>query len=187
MNKKTKLAIIILIVIIICTIIIMIGMIKGGFNFKSISGSIDNMSTQCLKTTLSDNGNVSIGRAVPITDEEGMTTEPYRYEIENNCKKDIEYFVVLNAMEGTNINNLSKIKVSVTGDSTIGPLIENTLQEVQNIDGTNKDILKSYKLDEGTLKVGQKKSFELRTWIDHDVTSIEGSVVNNISIKQFEK
>ena len=187
MNKKTKLAIIILIVIIICTIIIMIGMIKGGFNFKSVPGSIDSMTTQCLKSTLTDNGNVSVGRAVPVTDEEGMTTEPYKYEIENNCQRDIEYFVVLNAMEGTNLSNLSKIKIAVTGDTTIGPLIENSLQEVQNIEGNNKDTLKSYKLDEGTLGVGQKKSFELRTWIDHDVTSIEGSVVNNISIKQFEK
>ena len=187
MNKKLKLTIVILSVIIISCIIIIIGLIRGGFNFKSVSGSIDNMSTQCLSYTLSDKGNLSVEKAVPITDEEGKTLTPYKYEIENKCKREVDYFVVLNVMEGTNESNLSKVKIYLTGNTTIGPLIENTLQEVQNVDSNIKDVLKSYKLDEGILKVGERKSFELRTWIDHDVTSIEGSVINKIAIKQFEK
>ena len=185
MNKKTKLVIVILIVIIISGSAIIAGLIKGGFDFQNLSGSIDNVATKCLESTLSDNGNLSVSEAVPISDEKGMKTDPYVYTIENKCKRDVEYFVVLNAMKGTNIDNLSKIKVYLTGPTIIGPVMENTLMEVQNVDNSGQDTLKSYKLDEGTLKVGEKKSFELRTWIDHDVTNIEGEVINKISIKQF--
>lgn len=187
MNKKVKLTFIILIVIIISSLVVIFGLLRGGFNFKHIAGSIDNATTKCLNYTLSDEGNLTVSEAVPIRDEDGKNTQPYKYMIENKCNREVEYFVVLNAMKGTNLENLAKVKIYLSGPNIIGPLFENTLQEVQNIGSNNKDILKSYKLDEGTLQKGEKKSFELRTWIDYDVTSIEGAIVNKIAIKQFEK
>ena len=187
MNKKVKLTIIILVVIIISCLIMIVGLIKGGFNFKSFSGSLDNMTTKCLSYTLSDEGNLTVKGAVPIKDEQGKVSEPYKYTIENKCKREVEYFTVLNVMEGTNLENLSKIKVYLTGDSTMGPKFESELLEVQNVDGSGKDVLKSYKLDEGTLNIGEKKSFEFRTWIDYNVKKIDGTVVNKIAIKQFEQ
>lgn len=186
-SKKKKMFLIILCVTILVVLIIGFGLYKSGFNFMHIEGSIDNMKTNCLESTLSDDGNVSSNASVPVSDEVGMASTPYKYSLTNNCKRDVEYFIVFNVMEGSNIDNVSKVKVYLSGDNLIGPMFINNLQEAQMVDGAGKDILKTYKLDEGTLSPGEKKSFELRTWIDYNVTKIEGTLINKIAVKQFEK
>ena len=185
MNKKIKLTIIISLVAIISIAIITFGLSYAGFNFSFTSGN-NMISTKCIKTSLSDKGSISMDKAIPMSDKEGLATDPYVYEIENKCDDDLRYFVTLNVMKGSNLDNLSKIKISLAGDSKLEPTIESSLMEVQIVDRNNKDIIKAYKLDQGTLKKGEKKSFYLRSWIDYDVKSITGKVINKVIVQQFE-
>lgn len=185
MNKKFKLTLLISAIVIVCITVIMIGMSYAGFNFSFTSGN-NSISTKCLKTSMSDKGSISMKNAIPMSDKEGLATDPYIYEIENKCDEDLNYFTILNVMEGSNLENLSKIKVSLVGDSKLGPVIESKLQEVQLVEGNNKGVLKAYKLDEGKVKGNSKKTFYLRTWIDHDVKDINGKIVNKVTVKKFE-
>lgn len=185
-NKKLKVFIMVLVTLIIASFIIIVGLYMGGFRFDKIEGSIDSMSTKCLESSLKDGGSVSLDKVVPISDEDGKKTTPYTYKIKNNCKRDVEYFVTLNVMEGSNMDNLSKIKINLNGSSIIEPKYVGTLEEVQLTGDGSKGVIKAYKLDDGLVKPGEEKSFELRQWIDYGVTKIEGSIITKISVKQFE-
>ena len=185
-NKKLKIFIMVLVTLIIASFIIIGGLYLGGFKFNKIEGSIDSMSTKCLQSSLKDNGSVMLEKGVPISDEEGKNTSPYTYTITNNCKRDIEYFTVFNIMEGSNLDNLSKIKINLTGSTIIEPKFIGLLEEIQLTGEGSKGVIKAYKLDGGTIKPNEQKSFELRQWIDYGVTKIEGSVITKISVKQFE-
>ena len=84
------------------------------------------------------------------------------------------------------MDNLSKIKINLNGSSIIEPKYVGTLEEVQLTGEGSKGVIKAYKLDDGLVKPGEEKSFELRQWIDYGVTKIEGSLITKISVKQFE-
>lgn len=185
-NKKLKIFILVLIALIISFSIIIGGLYIGGFRFDNVKGSIDSMSSKCLKSSLKDGGSVNLEKSVPISDEAGKVINPYAYTIKNNCKNDVEYFVTINVMEGSNIDNVSKVKVFLSGSSVLEPQLIGTLQEVQLTGESNKNVIKAYKLDEGPIKPGEEKTFELRQWIDYSVTKIDGSLITKISVKQFQ-
>ena len=185
-NKKLKIFIMVIVTLTIASFVIVGGLYLGGFRFDKIEGSIDSMSTKCLKSSLKDNGSVLLDKSIPISDEEGKNTNPYTYTIKNNCKRNIEYFTVLNIMEGSNIDNLSKIKINLTGSTVIEPKFIGLLEEIQLTGEGSRGVVKAYKLDSGTITPNEQKSFELRQWIDYGVTKIDGSIITKISVKQFE-
>ena len=158
-----------------------------GISFAAFSATLNgvknqSISTGCLKVQMTDNGSLSIQNAYPVTDKDGLASEPYVYTIENTCTVDAYYEATLNVMNGSNINNISKIKVALDGDSYLKPIKENKLPRATLLNA-EANVINTYKLDEGYLKVGETKTFNLRTWIDYDVTSITGGLINKVIIQ----
>ena len=148
----------------------------------NISGrEVQSINTGCLKVEMSDNGSLNLTNAYPVSDSEGLTSDPYIYRVENTCTVDAYYEATINVMDGSNLDNIGKIKVALNGDSYLKPTIENNLDSAVLIED-NEDVLRTYLLDEGYLKAGEEKTFNLRTWIDYDVESITGSVENKVII-----
>ena len=103
-----------------------------GVSFAAFSSSLTGtktnvVNTGCLKVEMSDNGSLSLSGAYPIPDEEGAVSEAYTYTIENTCTVNAYYEATLNAMEGTTLANLKKVKVALSGDSYLKPTFEDDL------------------------------------------------------------
>ena len=188
MDKKTKIdkenirRIKITILGIIGLILLVIGISFSAFSANLAGTKRQSINTGCLKIDMTDKGSLNIANAVPESDESGLASTPYTYTITNSCTTDAFYTTTINVMDGSNTDNLSKVKVSLDGDSYLAPTFESNLPAGELLDTETTGVLSTYKLDEGYLKVGESKTFELRTWIDYDVEDITGGLENKIII-----
>ena len=163
-------------------VVLLIGISFAAFS-SDISGvEVQGIQTGCLKVDMTDNGNLNITNAAPMTNESGLTSNPYTYTITNSCTVDASFTATLNIMSGSNLDNLSKIKVTLDGDSYLAPTMISNLTETELVDSSESSVVKTYSLDTGYLKVGESKTFDLRTWIDYDVESISGGLESKIII-----
>ena len=182
MDKETKRRLVITLFGIIAIVALLTGISFAAFQNDVTGTKTQSMKTGCLKVSMTDNGNVSITNAAPQKDENGLQNTPYTYTLTNTCTVDASYITTINVLNGSNMDNVSKIKVSLSGDTYVEPTIESNLPETELVDESETTVVKSYVLDEGTLAVGESKTFNLRTWIDYDVTEITGGVQNKIIV-----
>ena len=182
MDKETKRRAKITIMGILGLVLLIIGISFAAFSANLAGVQVQTMNTGCLKVDMTDEGSVNTDNAMPETDESGLSGDPYTYKITNSCTTDAYYTTTINVMNTSKLENADKIKVALDGDSYLAPTIESSLPASELLDDTITGVLKTYKLDEGYLKVGETKTFELRTWIDYDVESISGSLENKIII-----
>ena len=163
-------------------VLLIIGISFAAFSTNLAGVQVQTMNTGCLKVDMTDTGSINLANAMPESDESGLSGDPYTYTITNSCTTDAYYIATINVMSGSNLDNLSKVKVALDGDSYLAPTIESNLSAGELLDDSVSGVSKTYKLDEGYLKVGETKTFELRTWIDYEVTSISGSLENKIIV-----
>ena len=182
MDKETKRRAKITIMGILGLVLLIIGISFAAFSANLAGVQVQTMNTGCLKVDMTDEGSVNTDNAMPETDESGLSGDPYTYKITNSCTTDAYYTTTINVMSTSKLENADKIKVALDGDSYLAPTIESNLPASELLDDTITGVSKTYKLDEGYLKVGETKTFELRTWIDYDVESISGSLENKIII-----
>lgn len=182
MDKETKRRAKITIMGILGLVLLIIGISFAAFSANLAGVQVQTMNTGCLKVDMTDEGSVNTDNAMPETDESGLSGDPYTYKITNSCTTDAYYTTTINVMSTSKLENADKIKVALDGDSYLAPTIESSLPASELLDDTITGVSKTYKLDEGYLKVGETKTFELRTWIDYDVESISGSLENKIII-----
>ena len=181
MDREVKRKLKITIFGILGMISLIVGISFAVFSVNLTGRQTQSISTGCLKIEMSDNGALSLNDAYPMTDDEGLASDPYTYTIENTCTVDAFYETTLNVMSGSNTSNLSKVKVALDGDSYLKPTLESSLSEGTLLE-EEANVIKTYKLDEGFLRVGEKKTFNLRTWIDYDVEEISGKIENKVII-----
>ena len=182
MDKETKRRVRITVIGILGLVLLIIGISFASFSTNLAGVQVQTMNTGCLKVDMTDTGSINLANAMPESDESGLSGDPYTYTITNSCTTDAYYIATINVMSGSNLDNLSKVKVALDGDSYLAPTIESNLSAGELLDDSVSGVSKTYKLDEGYLKVGETKTFELRTWIDYEVTSISGSLENKIIV-----
>src|SRR5574344_861332 len=182
MDKETKRRVKITIIGRVVIIVLLIGVSFAAFSASFDSIKVQSVQTGCLKVDMADNGTLSMTNEAPMTDSEGKTREAYTYTLSNTCTTDAYYKTTINVMNTSNLDNLSKIKIALEGDSYLAPTIESSLETTDLVDSTETNVSRTYKLDEGYLTPGESKTFDLRTWIDYDVTAITGSVENKIIV-----
>ena len=144
------------------------------------------INTGCLKVEMTDNGSLSLSDSYPLSDEEGMQIDPYTFTIENVCSIDAYYETTINVMNGSNLDNISKIKLAMDGDTNVEPIKESNLPQTTLVDSVT-GVERTYKIDEGFLKVGEEKTFNLREWIDYDVEEMTGTLENKVIINSEAK
>ena len=182
MDRETKRRIKITIVGIIGFIVLVSGFSYSAFRTDITGIEVQSINSGCLKVDMSDNGSLSLTNKAPQTDESGLNEAPYTYTLTNTCSVDAYYVTTINVMNDSNLDNVSKIKVALDGDSYLAPTFEGSLSETELVDTSETGVSKTYKLDEGYLAKGETKTFNLRTWIDYDVESISGSLANKLIV-----
>lgn len=157
----------------IVLILLIIGISYAYVSFTA-TGKGDNLIySGCLKINFTETAGLKMLNAYPVTDEEGLNSEPYTFTIENICNTNAYYTATFNLINGSNLDNISKTKIALDGDATITPTFISELGDaILNETPVNTDA--TYLLSEGYLEKGQTKTFNLRMWIDYNVTNYEG-------------
>ena len=157
--KENKKAIIILILLLIT---LSVGISYAYWRLLLRQTGENKIASSCLTIELIDESEaIKIENAYPIIDEEGMQTTPYTFTIRNTCDTFIDYEVSLGMLNTTTLK--SEYVAVVLDYNEIKTL--NTYEETA-IDGYKEGRI----LQKGSLSQGDEVSYNLRLWMDEDVT-----------------
>ena len=167
MEKSSQKKKIILGIGVIALLLITIGVSYAYWQFITKQTSVNTIGTSCLNVTLTDvTSAIKLEDTYPISDEDGMATTPYTFTITNTCDSFISYEVLLGVTEDTTMN-------SAYLDAVLDYNGIQTLDTYPNFDS----ILEGYKevkvLQKGSLSGGDEVTYNLRLWMDKDVTSLD--------------
>ena len=130
----------------------------------------ETLGVSCFEITLNDEqDDIKLESAYPISDEEGNNLVPYTFTITNTCDTYAYYQINLeNLKEENDVKKLNEtyIKASLDGNT---PLL---LTSYNQVAPTLEEAEKAYNLTSGVLAPtgaeGDKKTYELRLWMDYD-------------------
>ncbi len=129
------------------------------------------LATSCFQLSFKEDENfdmITLQKAHPITEEEGLQLNPYKFTITNNCQDYAAYEIHLEIDEDSNLSDFNAVHVSLDQESFI-------LGSKQVVTTTLENATTAYSLTKGYLNKGESKDFELRMWIDEDAdASIAG-------------
>ena len=157
--KENKKAIIILILLLIA---VSIGISYAYWRLVLRQSSENKVASSCISIELIDETSaIKMENAYPIIDEEGMQTTPYTFTIRNTCDTFIDYEVSLGMLETTTLKS-----------EYIAAVLD--YNEIKTLDTYEETAIDGYKegriLQKGSLSQGDEVTYNLRLWMDEDVT-----------------
>ena len=174
-NKKTR----IILVIAIC--LILIGTSFALWYLTLAQTDSNKIATSCFNITLTNEQNaINLQRAYPILDEEGKELTPYTFTITNNCDTYASYDVNLELLETVLEEkrlDAQYVKVMLNEEE---PVLLSTKNS--DITPTLDNAYKAYELTTGYLEANESVTYNLRLWIDGDVTledPVEGRSISS--------
>ena len=157
--KNNKKAIVIFIVLLIA---ISVGISYAYWQLVLKQTGENKIASSCLSIELVDESeSIRMENAYPIIDEEGMQTTPYTFTIRNTCDTFIDYEVSLGMLDTTTLK--SEYVAAVLDYNEIKTL--NTYEST-TIDGYKEGRI----LQKGSLSQGDEVTYNLRLWMDEEVT-----------------
>ena len=157
--KENKKAIIILILLLIT---VSVGISYAYWRLILQQTGENKIASSCLSIELvEESESIRMENAFPIIDEEGMQTTPYTFTIRNTCDTFIDYEVSLGMLNTTTLK--SEYVAAVLDYNEIKTL--DTYEET-TIDGYKEGRI----LQKGSLSQGDEVTYNLRLWMDEDVT-----------------
>ena len=156
-NNKKVIVILILLLLTVC-----VGISYAAWRLLIRQTDENRLVSTCLRIELVDESNeIKMENAYPITDEEGMQTTPYTFTIKNTCNTFIDYEVSLGMLDTTTLK--SEYVAAVLDYNEIKTL--NTYEET-TLEGYKEGRI----LQKGSLSQGDEVTYNLRLWMDEDVT-----------------
>mgnify|MGYP005767776243 FL=1 len=133
------------------------------------------VNTGCFNIVFTEKNDIRLDKAYPMKDTEASSLAPYTFTIENTCDSPASYQINLETMsQSSGTKTLpdeylkaNLIEVDSTNTST------NNLTSKYEVEKTIENAVKAYKLDTGIIKGKEKKTFELRLWLDYDTPVID--------------
>ena len=173
LNKKHKIILIVIGILIITSIAIGISYAYWQLTHKQTENN--ELVAGCFEITFEETGSdIVLTNTFPVIDEEGLQQVPYKFKIKNTCTIDAQYNITLNSFGTTNLMADSSIKyafgLSKKDKLTYEKKILTTASE--NTDTSNidlNDLIKSYIIGSGFLRVGEEEEFSLYLWMDESV------------------
>ena len=165
---------------------IIVGVSYAWWNYITVQETTNILQTDCFEIKFTDQNPISLEKAYPIIDEEGLELSPYSFTIENVCEGSASYQINLETLSQSGVKVLPdkyvKVNVQEGTNSKITTKLDKEANTNLNTEKTIAEATEAYKLLTGILEAKEKKTFNVRLWIDEDVT-IENTDAMNASYK----
>ena len=161
MNKKKKIILIIVILLVMMTVI---GVSYAYWLLTFSSHNPSKLVTSCLNLSLTNEKNdINLTKAYPISDAEGKKLTPYSFTITNTCDLFLSYTVNLEILNDSTMP-YKYIKAMVNNEAIA------KLKDLEDTQTTLENASSSKVLFKGTLGSGDSADYNIRLWMDEDVT-----------------
>ncbi len=161
MNKKKK---IILTIVILLVTITVIGVSYAYWILSFSSVNPNKVATSCLSLSLTNEKNdINLTKAYPISDTEGKKLTPYSFTITNTCDLFLSYTVNLEVLNDSTMP-YKYIKAMVNNEAITN------LNDLEDTTTTLDNTSTSKILAKGTLGTDDSADYNIRLWMDEDVT-----------------
>ena len=130
--------------------------------------STNKMAINCVKIEFMDFSNTVINAqySYPISDEEGLNTDPYVVEIVNKCPYAVSYDVILNELKE---NTLSPSYAKIAVNDSYGLLVN--FPETDTISSLEDEMDRSWIVSGGIIGANSTRTLETRAWITESATT----------------
>lgn len=175
---QKKIAIVSIIVALIIVISVSIGTTYSLWTTSVHQESTNTIDVGCFNIVFNDEnisgaGNINLDKMYPIQDYVGKILPPYKFTITNQCSVASSYSVLL---ETLNTSTLDETNLDVYFNSSVKHYSSNATN------GLSEDAKNGMNLTRGYLAAGEKVTYDLRLWIDYDVTvdtpNVQGKIWN---------
>ena len=161
MSKKKKIILIIVILLVMMTVI---GVSYAYWLLTFSSHNPSKLATSCLSLSLTNEKNdINLTKAYPISDAEGKKLTPYSFTITNTCDLFLSYTVNLEILNESTMS-YKYIKAMINNEAIA------KLKDLEDTQTTLDNASSSKVLFKGTLGSGDSADYNIRLWMDEDVT-----------------
>ena len=163
---KKKVLFILLGLIVLTSIL---GISYASWLFTSKQRNFNTLGSKCFELTMTNESEgISLSKAYPISDEEGLSTTGYTFTIKNTCNTHATYEVNLEDMlvEEKRLSG-EYIKVSINDGTPVS--LKNLEEKEAHIEGSDK----SYELTSGSLGPEEETTYTIKLWMDESTPAIE--------------
>ena len=176
--KKKKVLIIAMISVLLILSIVGISYALWTLNLTQ-TGENDIAST-CFNISFTEKDNISLQKSYPLYDADGKKLTPYEFTITNNCDSYASYAVNLEVLNTTTLTNNEAIKVmfSKKEDNVESKLKLDLLSNYETVTKTLNNATSAFKLVTEYLGPNKSKTYDLRLWLDENVTTETVNIQN---------
>ena len=170
--KENKKAILILILLLM---MICVGISYAYWQLTLQQEEANLVKTGCFNIVFTEQNDIQLEKAYPMKDTEASSLTPYTFTIENTCDSPASYQVNLETMSqdsGIKVLPDKYLKASLIEVDSTNTSTHNLTGEYE-VEKTIENAVKAYKLDTGIIQGKEKKTFELRLWLDYDTPAID--------------
>ena len=171
MEKKKRN--ILIIIVLLIGIIAIIGVSYALWVLNLTQTGQNNIASSCFNISFTEKDNISLQKSYPLYDADGEKLTPYEFTITNNCDSYASYNVNLEVLNTTTLTNNEAIKVmfSKKEDGAESELKLDLLSNYETVTKTLNNATSAFKLVTGYLGPNESKTYDLRVWLDENVTT----------------
>ena len=174
--SKTK-RIILTVIGVLLMISLVIGISYAAWRLTLSQTTANTLNTSCFNITFKEENTILLENTFPMYDKDGQQLTPYTFTIKNNCSAYATYQIQLEVINTSTLND-EYLKIMIDEKN---PVVLNTLQSGEK---TLSEASRAYIIDNNALNVNEEKTYNVRVWLDENVTTeIEGVQNSNWSAK----
>ena len=168
--KKKKVLIIVISIVLILSVI---GISYAVWTLNLTQTSENNIASTCFNISFTEKDNISLQKSYPLYDKDGKKLTPYEFTITNNCDSSASYAVNLEVLNTSTLTNNDAIKVMLSKkeDNVENELKLGLLSNYETVTKTLNNAKSSFNLTTGYLGAKESKTYDLRLWLDENVTT----------------
>ena len=121
-------------------------------------------SSECFDISItSQENNISLQNAYPISNEKGKKLTPFTFTVKNTCETAVKYSINLESLIGSTLSSEFLDVMLNNGEIK-------RLNSYNSVNKVNSSSVESRELETGILGNKESRNYSLRLWIDYDTT-----------------
>lgn len=149
-------------------LVLVVGVIAITFakwSVKSEQKEVNTYKTGCLDTSIVEGESINLQNFYPVTDDEGMDTQPYTFTLENTCSEEQKVQINLEVFATTASFTADQVRYSLN-DGT-----PNYISALETMNPILDNATNGYVLTIDNVKPGVKYEYNLKMWLDEKLTT----------------